>query len=616
MSDQPASSSPDPSNRPNSPDPSASAAPPNPDPERLHAAMNRVAERSRRIVQAFAERQASGAQAFNPLEPGVVSKTYQALWRHMLADPARLVQAQVSLWEDCAKLWESTARRMAGEEAGPVAAPEPGDRRFTDDAWTGNPIYDHIKQSYLLASKFMLSTVRATEGLDAHTAHKADFYTRQFIDALAPTNFAATNPEVVRRTVETGGENLVQGLENMLEDLERGQGRLRIRMTDPDKFRLGENVAATPGKVVFENDLMQLVQYAPATDAVRKRPLLIVPPWINKFYVLDLRPKNSFIKWAVDRGHTVFVISWVNPDGRLAEKTLDDYMLEGPVAALDAVEQATGEPRANAIGYCLGGTLLAATLAYLKAKGRQAVESATFFTTMVDFEEPGELGVFIDDEQLSLMERAMEEKGYFDGASMAEAFNLLRANDLIWSFVVNNYLMGREPLPFDLLYWNSDSTRMPRAMHSTYLREMYRHNRLREPGGITLAGTPIDLATVDVPVYVLSTREDHIAPWRSTYAATRLYAGPIRFVLAMSGHIAGVVNPPAANKYGYYTGALAASPDAWLEAATAHEGSWWPDWDAWVSGHDGGEAPPREPGDGALPTIEDAPGRYVKVRIG
>ena len=589
--------------------------PPNPDPERLHAAMNRVAERSRRIVQAFAERQASGAPAFNPLEPGVVSKTYQTLWQHMLADPARLVQAQISLWQDYAKLWESTARRMAGEEADPVAAPDPGDRRFKDDAWTENPIYDHIRQSYLLASKFMLSTVRETDGLDAHTAQKADFYTRQFIDALAPTNFAATNPEVVRRTVETGGENLVQGLENMLEDLERGQGRLRIRMTDLDKFKLGGNVAVTPGKVVFENDLMQLIQYAPATDVVRKRPLLIVPPWINKFYILDLRPKNSFIKWAVEQGHTVFVISWVNPDERLAEKSLDDYMLEGPVAALDAVEQATGEPRVNAIGYCLGGTLLAATLAYLKAKGRQAVESATFFTTMVDFEEPGELGVFIDDEQLSLMEEAMEEKGYFDGASMAEAFNLLRANDLIWSFVVNNYLMGKEPFPFDLLYWNSDSTRMPRAMHSAYLREMYRHNRLREPGGVTLGGAPIDLATVDVPVYILSTREDHIAPWRSTYAATRLYGGPIRFVLAMSGHIAGVVNPPAANKYGYYTGALAASPDAWIEAATAHEGSWWPDWDAWVSGHGGGEAAPREPGDGVLPAIEEAPGRYVKIRL-
>ena len=680
--------------------------PANPDPQRLHAAMGRITEQSQRIMQTFIERQASSPREFNPLEPAVVSKAYQALWQQMLTDPRRLVEAQVSLWQDYAKLWENTARRLAGEEVEPTVTPEPGDRRFKDDTWTENPLYDHIKQSYLLASKFMLSTVRETEGLDAHTAHKVDFYSRQFIDAMAPTNFAMTNPEVARRTVETGGENLVQGLSNMLEDLERGQGRLRIRMTDPEKFKLGENVAVTPGKVVFENDLMQLLQYTPTTETVRKRPLLVIPPWINKYYILDLRPKNSFIRWAVDQGHTVFVISWVNPDERLAGKTMDDYLLEGPVAALEAIGKATGESRVNAIGYCLGGTLLAATLAYLKAgnageardpagpsdaaetaqgvepskapetaetadatRGVEsggagdagevgvagnaaevlpapedsetpgsateaasadatqdppaapaggplpAIESATFFTTMVDFEEPGELGVFIDEEQLALVEESMQETGYFDGAKMAEAFNLLRANDLIWSFVINNYLMGKDPFPFDLLYWNSDSTRMPRAMHSAYLREMYQHNRLREPGGITLDGVPIDLTSIDLPVYILSTREDHIAPWRSTYAATRLYRGPIRFVLAMSGHIAGVVNPPSAHKYGHFTGELADTPDAWLEAATAHEGSWWPDWDAWVSEHDGGEVPPREPGAGALPAIEDAPGRYVKVRI-
>ena len=445
-----------------------------PDPQRLYAAMSRITEQSRRIMQAFIERQASNPREFNPLEPAVVSKAYQALWQQMLTDPERLVEAQVSLWQGYAKLWENTARRLAGEDVEPAVAPEPGDRRFKDDTWSDNPLYDHIKQSYLLASKFMLSTVRETEGLDAHTARKVDFYTRQFIDALAPTNFAMTNPEVARRTVETGGENLVQGLSNMLEDLERGQGRLRVRMTDPEKFELGENVAVTPGKVVFENDLMQLLQYAPTTQTVRKRPLFIIPPWINKYYILDLRPKNSFIKWAVDQGHTVFVISWVNPDEGLAEKRMDDYLLEGPIAALNAIGKATGESRVNAIGYCLGGTLLAATLAYLKVRDavdpaagqRPGIESATFFTTMVDFEEPGELGVFIDEEQLALVEESMKEKGYFDGAKMAEAFNLLRANDLIWSFVINNYLMGKDPFPFDLLYWNSDSTRMPRAMHT------------------------------------------------------------------------------------------------------------------------------------------------------
>ena len=589
--------------------------PPNPDPERLYAAMSRVTEQSRRIVQAFVERQANSSREFNPLDPAVISTAYQELWQQMLTNPGRIVEAQVSLWQDYAKLWENTARRMAGEEVEPTVTPAAGDRRFTDDTWSENPLYDHIKQSYLLASKFMLSTVRETDGLDPHTAQKVDFYTRQFIDALAPTNFAMTNPEVARRTVETGGENLVQGLSNMLEDLERGQGRLRIRMTDLEKFKLGENVAVTPGKVVYENDLMQLLQYSPTTETVRTRPLLVIPPWINKYYILDLRPKNSFIRWAVGQGHTVFVISWVNPDERLAEKSMDDYLLEGPVAALDAIGQTTGEDRVNAIGYCLGGTLLAATLAWLKARERDAIASATFFTTMVDFEEPGELGVFIDEEQLALVEESMQEKGYFDGAKMAEAFNLLRANDLIWSFVINNYLMGKDPFPFDLLYWNSDSTRMPRAMHSAYLRDMYQHNRLREPGGISLDGVPIDLTTIDLPIYILSTREDHIAPWRSTYAATRLYRGPIRFVLAMSGHIAGVVNPPAANKYGYFTGELAPTPEGWLESATAHDGSWWPDWDAWVSAHDGGETEPREPGAGALPVIEDAPGRYVKVRI-
>ena len=593
-----------------------SPTPTTPDPQHLYEAMGRITEQSRRIMQSFIERQANEPREFDPLAPAVVSKAYQALWQQMLTDPRRLVEAQVALWQDYAKLWENTARRMAGEEVAPAVTPEPGDRRFKDEAWSENPLYDHIKQSYLLASKFMLSTVRETEGLDAHTAHKVDFYTRQFIDALAPTNFAMTNPEVARRTVETGGENLVQGLSNMLEDLERGQGRLRVRMTDPEKFKLGENVAVTPGKVVFENDLMQLLQYAPATETVRRRPLLIVPPWINKYYILDLRPRNSFIKWAVGQGHTVFVISWVNPDERLADKTMSDYLLEGPIAALEAVGQATGESSVNAIGYCLGGTLLAATLAYLKAADRRpSIESATFFTTMVDFSEPGELGVFIDEEQLALVEESMKDKGYFDGAKMAEAFNLLRANDLIWSFVINNYLMGKDPFPFDLLYWNSDSTRMPRAMHSAYLRDMYQNNRLREPGGITLDGVPIDLTSIDVPVYILSTREDHIAPWRSTYAATKLYGGPIRFVLAMSGHIAGVVNPPSAKKYGHFTGELADTPDEWLEAAAAHDGSWWPDWDAWVSEWSGGETPPRVPGAGALPVIEDAPGRYVKVRI-
>jgi len=457
--------------------------------------------------------------------------------------------------------------------------------------------------------------VAAADGLAPNTAQKVDFYARQFVDAMSPSNFAITNPEVLRRTAETGGENLIKGLNNLLADLERGKGNLSIKMTDLDAFKVGENIAVTPGKVVFQNDLMQLIQYAPTTEKVLKRPLLIVPPWINKYYILDLRPKNSFIRWAVGQGHTVFVVSWVNPDEKLAEKGFDDYMREGPIAALDAVGKATGEKDANVIGYCIGGTLLAATLSYMAQTGDDRVKTATFLTTMLDFEESGELGVFIDEEQLKSMEESMEKKGYLDGREMSTTFNMLRANDLIWSFVVNNYLLGQEPFPFDLLYWNSDSTRMPARMHSFYLRKMYQENRLIEPGGITLAGVPIDLGRVKVPSYFLSTREDHIAPWKSTYRGTQLLKGPKRFVLAASGHIAGVVNPPDSGKYSHWINTeLPPEADAWLAGATELAGSWWGDWHRWVTGHGKAQVAARTPGEGGLPAIEDAPGSYVKVK--
>jgi polyhydroxyalkanoate synthase len=426
----------------------------------------------------------------------------------------------------------------------------------------------------------------------------------------------------LRATLESGGENLVKGLQNLLDDLDRGQGRLDIKMTDYEAFEVGVNIALTPGKVVYQNELIQLLQYAPATDKVYKRPLLIIPPWINKFYILDLREKNSFIKWAVDRGHTVFVISWVNPDEELAGAGFDDYMTQGPLAALDAMEKATGEREANVIGYCLGGTLLACTLGYLAAKEDDRIKSATFLATMIDFDEAGELEVFIDEEQLTALEERMSERGYLDGSAMATTFNMLRANDLIWSFVVNNYLLGKDPFPFDLLYWNADSTRMPAAMHSfylRYLRAMYQDNKLIEPGGpngIELAGVPIDLSQVKTPAYFLSTREDHIAPWTSTYAGTQLFSGPTRFVLTASGHIAGVVNPPAAGKYSHWTNAnVPTTPFAWLRRAEEVPGSWWPDWAKWVARKAGPKVAARTPGDGKLKAIEDAPGSYVKVSI-
>jgi polyhydroxyalkanoate synthase subunit PhaC len=584
-----------------------------PDPGELSQEMARIAEKSQQLVADFLDRQRpeDGVGMANPLAIGAA---FLEMTARMLSDPSRLVQAQMSLWNDYLTLWQRTTQRFLGASTEPMIEPPAGDRRFRDAAWSDNTLFDFIKQSYLLTARWMQGTVRDLEGIDERTARKVDFYTRQFVDAIAPSNFLLTNPEVLRATIESRGENLLNGLKNLLDDLERGKGRLAIKMTDMGAFRIGDNIAVTPGKVVFQNDLMQLVQYEPTTENVKRRPLLIIPPWINKFYILDLRSSNSFIRWAVSQGHTVFVISWVNPDERLAAKTFTDYMLEGPLNALDAIEQATGEREANVIGYCLGGTLLASTLAYMAAKRDSRIKSATYFVTMVDFAEAGELSVFIDEEQLSALEDRMNAKGYLEGRDMATTFNMLRANDLIWSFVVNNYLLGKSPFPFDLLYWNADSTRMPAAMHSFYLRNMYQENLLVKPGGISLDGVPIDLRKIKTPSFLLSTREDHIAPWRSTYAATQLYRGPVKFVLSASGHIAGVVNPPD-SKYGHWeNNKNPPTPEEWLATATAHPGSWWPVWERWVSHYSGGEVSARRPGDRKLKPIEDAPGSYVKVR--
>ncbi len=584
------------------------------DPAEMARAMAEIAERSQRLVAGFLERQQHGGGPAN-LDPLNIGDAFAEMTAQMMADPAKLVQAQIGLWQDYMKLWQSTTQRMLGEEAEPVIEPEPGDRRFKHADWDESYLFDYIKQSYLLTARWMQSTVRDVEGLDDKTAQKVDFYTRQFADALAPSNFVMTNPEVLRATVESGGENLVKGLKNLLDDLERGKGRLAIKMTDSEAFDLGHNIAITPGKVVYQTDLMQLIQYEPSTEKVHKRPLLIMPPWINKYYILDLREKNSFVKWAVAEGFTVFVVSWVNPDRELARKSFEDYMIEGPLAALEAIEKATGEKQANVIGYCLGGTLLSVTLAYMKAKGDARVASATFLTALTDFEEPGELGVFVDDEQLAGLERQMAEKGYLEGAHMATTFNMLRANDLIWSFVVNNYLLGKDPFPFDLLYWNSDSTRLPAAMHSYYLRNMYQKNLLVKPGGLTFDGVAIDLTTIETPAFMLSAKEDHIAPWASTYAATQLFSGPVKFVLAASGHIAGVVNPPAAGKYSHWTNTKnPKDPKAWLAGAKEHPGSWWPTWSKWAAKYGGGKVAARVPGDRKLKVIEDAPGSYVAVR--
>jgi polyhydroxyalkanoate synthase subunit PhaC len=596
----------------------AGAEKPSLDPVALAASYASAADKSAKLLGEFVARKAGTGASLASDELGL-SKAFFELAANMLSNPYRMAEAQMNLMWDYSALWQTSMLKLLGQSPGPVVEPAKGDKRFRHEDWQEHFLFDYVKQSYLIAARWLHKSVADVDGLDEHTQKKVDFFTRQYIDALAPSNFALTNPEVFRETIATGGQNLVKGLNNLLDDIERGNGKLRISMTDSKAFELGVNIATTPGKVVFQNDLIQLIQYEPSTKKVYKRPLLIMPPWINKYYILDLREKNSLVRWCVEQGLTVFVISWVNPDSRLAGKDFVDYMREGPLAALDAIELATGEREVNALGYCLGGTLLAATLAYMTAKKDKRIISASFMTSLVDFGGSGELEVFIDEEQVASLERKMNERGYLEGSEMADTFNMLRSNDLIWSFVINNYLMGRDPFPFDLLHWNCDSTRMPAKMHSFYLRNMYLENRLKKPGGITLDGVPIDLSKVTQPSYFVSAIEDHIAPWKATYTGPQVFAGKSRFVLSGSGHIAGMINPPAARKYGFWTNdKLPAKPDAWLKEARQHEGSWWPNWVDWLKPYLGAQVAARAvgklEGKSRLKAIEPAPGSYARLR--
>ena len=576
-----------------------------------------ISTRSQEVARSFWQRQIAEAngEEFQLVDPAGLSKAFGELATQWLSDPARMFEAQASLMQQNMALWQATLARLQGEQTAPIAEPERGDRRFKDAGWTEDAMFDHVKQSYLLTSRWLQGLVHDTGGLDPKTREKVDFYTRQFISAASPSNFAFTNPQVLKRVQDTGGENLLNGLEHVLNDLEAGRGELKISMTDESAFEVGRNVAASPGKVVFQNELMQLIQYAPSTEKVHQRPLLFIPPWINKFYVMDLQPKNSLIKYTVDQGHTLFVISWKNPTRALSHKTFSDYMNEGPLAALGAIEKATGQKEVNALGFCIGGILTLATLAYMAVKRDRRIKSATVLATMVDFQDVGEVSVFVDEERLKDIEAYTAEKGYLEGKHMAQMFSMMRENDLIWSFVVNNYLMGREPLPFDLLYWNADSTRLPAEMLTFYLRKFYLDNGLKKPCHIELDDTPIDLGKIKIPVYCLATKDDHIAPWPSCYAATQHLKGKTRFVLGGSGHIAGVINPPVANKYGYRINeANPASPDEWLAKAEEHPGSWWADWSSWLGAKAGKMVNARHPGDGQLKPIEDAPGSFVKER--
>ncbi|MCW4114458.1 class I poly(R)-hydroxyalkanoic acid synthase [Aurantimonas sp. MSK8Z-1] len=586
------------------------------DPEALSRNLARALEQLGKAASEWLEPRENGTLVDQgPISFPEVAATIGKIGEYWLADPARIMEAQTRFVGGCFAIWANTLRRMAGETPQPPVAPAEADKRFRDADWSRHLFFDVMKQFYLFSSGWAEDMVARAEGLDPHTRDKAAFYVKQITQAVSPSNFVLTNPELFRETMATNGENLVRGMRMFAEDMAAGRGQLRLRQADYSGFEVGRNLAATPGKVVAENRLCQIIQYAPTGETVLRRPLLIVPPWINKYYILDLTPEKSLIAWMVEQGHTVFVISWVNPTEAHAALDWRDYIEDGILFGLDTIEAATGEREVNAVGYCVGGTLLSAALASLAGKGDDRIRSATLLTTQVDFTDPGDLKLFVDETQLELIEASMA-KGYLEGAHMATAFNLLRAGDLIWPYFVNNYLMGKEPLPFDLLYWNADATRMSRANHLFYLRNFYLKNKLVE-GTLEIGGERLDLSRVTIPIYELATREDHIAPARSVFLGSRAFGTEATYVLTGSGHIAGVVNPPSRGKYQYWSGPAPSrheTLDDWLAHATETKGSWWPHWQAWIEPQSGERVPARQPGGGRLSPIEDAPGTYVKVR--
>ncbi len=586
-----------------------------PDPEEFGRNFLRLMEEGQKVLQGLLERAGPTTGPYSTAtEMSDAASLFSEVVQPWLADPAKLVEAQGQLFGSYMQLWMGITRRSLGGEAVAVAEPEPGDNRFNDPEWSRNPYFDLWKQAYLITTRWLEDMLARTEGLDERTRMRAAFYLKQLASAFSPSNFPLTNPVVLRETFQSSGKSLVAGMANLVQDLEQSGDLLHISQTDVSAFEVGRNIATSPGKVVFQNDLLQLIQYAPSTEQVYERPLMIVPPWINKFYILDLGPQKSFIRYATSKGFTVFVVSWVNPDGRLAHKTFEDYMTEGILAATDAVKRETGTDKINVIGYCVGGTLLGTTLAYLAARGEDPFASATFFAAQVDFSKAGDLLIFIDDAQLKTLEEMMAERGYLDGARMATVFNMLRPKDLIWPYIVNNYMLGKKPFPFDLLFWNQDSTRMPAANHKYYLREFYHENKLAK-GQMTIGNVRLDLGKIKLPIYELCAKEDHIAPAKSVFIGSRLFGGPVTYVLAGSGHIAGVINPPGEKmKYQYWTNdKRAATLEAWFDSAEEHPGSWWPHYAEWLAQYSGDKIPARAPGE-TLGVIEDAPGSYVKVK--
>jgi polyhydroxyalkanoate synthase len=582
--------------------------------ETLSLNLARAAMTAQGAIAEAALRQADRPAALNP-DPFHVGTAMSEVISNLAGQPDRLLRAQSDLYARYMELWR-TAALSAGPRPQAVApAPGRGDKRFSDPDWSDNPVFDVMKQSYLITSNWLNDLVSSVDGVDPISKRRVEFFTRMLTDAFSPSNFLLTNPVALREAVQTRGASVLKGVENFAADLARGGGQLAISQTDFARFKVGENVATAPGKVVFQNDIIQLLQFSPSTETVCEVPLLIFPPWINKFYIMDLRPENSMIRWLASQGFTVFVTSWVNPDAQLATKTMADYLNEGIYAAIDAVARQTGVKTVNTVGYCIGGTLLSCALAHMAARGDTRVASATFFAAQQDFSEAGDLLIFANEDWLRDLEKRMDAGGgVLDGKTMADTFNALRGNDLIWSFFVNNYLLGKDPKPFDLLFWNSDQTRMPKTLHLWYLRKFYVENALAK-GMLDLAGEHLDLSKVKTPVYVQSSREDHIAPAKSVYKGARLFGGPVTFTLAGSGHIAGVINPPAAHKYQHWiNAALPPTLEAWQAGAVEHPGSWWPHWSAWLKERSGGQVPARDPAGGPLEALDDAPGSFVKVR--
>lgn len=584
------------------------------DPERFALNLARMIEQAGKAAAAWAGPREKGEVRDTVAEPMAdMVKTFSKLTEYWLSDPARALEAQTRLYSGYMDVWSRAVKRASGEATEEQPAGKP-DKRFQDPEWSRNAFFDFLRQTYNVTSKWADDLVEHADGLDEHTRHKARFYVKQVSDAVSPSNFLLTNPELFRETVASSGENLVRGMRMLAEDISAGKGDLKLRQSDVASFEVGRNIATTPGKVIARSELAEIIQYEPSTKEVLKRPLLICPPWINKFYILDLNEQKSFIRWAVSQGQTVFVISWVNPDERHGLKGWEDYIRDGLQFALDTIEAATGEKEVNAIGYCVGGTLLSAALALMAQEGDERIKSATLFTTQVDFTHAGDLKIFVDEDQIAALERAMNERGFLDGNKMATAFNMLRSGDLIWPYVVNNYMRGREPMPFDLLYWNSDSTRMTAANHSFYLRNCYMDNTLSS-GRMELAGRRLSLKDVKIPIYNLASREDHIAPARSAFLGSSFFGGKVEFVMAGSGHIAGVVNPPSSGKYQFWTGGKPEGDfDAWVGKAEEHPGSWWPHWQGWIEKQDKRRVEARKVG-ASTPVLCDAPGEYVRARV-